>query len=126
MKITVGGRTGTLSLTPGHPPGTISGGFQVQDRGKPRAAFYSGGAESNCPNDVEHFDQYLASVRRQAQLARDAGATVIINNQSQFNGAADIERMTFAIPAIGQHAQLVGAEAVGRYFAIEDQCAQAQ
>src|ERR1700733_203178 len=80
MKITVGGRTVTLYLTPGHTPGTISGTFEVHDRGKPLTVFYSGGTEFNFPNDVEHFDQYLASVRRQAELARTAGATVIINN----------------------------------------------
>jgi metallo-beta-lactamase class B len=89
MKITVGERTVTLYSTPGHTPGTISGIFQVHDHGKPRTVVYSGGTEFNFPNDVAHFDQYLASVRRLAALAAEANATIIINNQSQFNGAAD-------------------------------------
>jgi len=126
MKITVGGRTVTLYLTPGHTPGTISGVFEVRDRGKPLTVFYSGGTEFNFPNDVGHFDQYLASVRRQAQLAKDAGATIIINNQSQFNGAADKLRMLADRKDGERHPLDVGADAVGRYFAIEDQCAQAQ
>src|SRR5579871_7031322 len=126
MKITVGNRTVTLYLTPGHTPGTISGVFQVHDRGKPLTVFYSGGTEFNFPNDVAHFDQYLASVRRQAELAKAAGATVIINNQSQFNGAADKLRMLADRRDGERHPLDVGPDAVGRYFAIEDQCAQAQ
>jgi metallo-beta-lactamase class B len=126
MKISVGGRSVTLYLTPGHTPGTISGVFEVRDGGKPLTVFYSGGTEFNFPNDVEHFDQYLASVRRQALLAKEAGATVIINNQSQFNGAADKLR-TLSDRKAGEHHPLdVGAEAVARYFKIEEECGQAQ
>ena len=126
MKITVGDRSVTLYLTPGHTPGTISGIFQVHDRGKPLTVVYSGGTEFNFPNDVAHFDQYLASVRRQASLAREAGATVIINNQSQFNGAADRLRMLADRKDGERHPLDVGADAVARYFKIEDECAQAQ
>jgi metallo-beta-lactamase class B len=126
MKITVGDRSVTLYLTPGHTPGTISGVFQVHDHGKPLTVFYSGGTEFNFPNDAAHFDQYLASVRRQASLAREAGATVIINNQSQFNGAADRLRMLADRKPDERHPLDVGAEAVVRYFKIEDECAQAQ
>ncbi len=126
MKISVGGRSVTLYLTPGHTPGTISGVFEVRDRGKPLTVFYSGGTEFNFPNDVEHFDQYLASVRRQAALARDAGATIILNNQSQFNGAADRLRMLADRKPSERHPLDVGTDAVARYFRIEDECGQAQ
>jgi metallo-beta-lactamase class B len=126
MKITVGDRSVTLYLTPGHTPGTISGLFQVHDHGKPVTVFYSGGTEFNFPNDVAHFDQFLASVRRQAALAKEAGATIIINNQSQFNGAAERLRMLADRREGERHPLDVGAEAVARYFKIEDECAQAQ
>ena len=126
MKITVGGRTVTLYLTPGHTPGTISGLFEVHDRGNPLTVFYSGGTEFNFPNDVEHFDQYLASVRRQAVLAKEAGTTIIINNQSQFNGAADRLRILSDRKDGERHPLDVGTDAVARYFRIEDECAQAQ
>jgi metallo-beta-lactamase class B len=126
MKITLGDRTVTLYLTPGHTPGTISGIFQVHDHGKPLTVVYSGGTEFNFPNDVEHFDQYLASERKLAALAVKAGANIIINNQSQFNGAADKLRI-LADRQAGEHHPLdVGAPAVARYFRIEDECAQAQ
>ncbi len=126
MKITVGGRTRDALSDAGPYARHDLRRVQVHDRGKPLTVFYSGGTEFNFPNDVEHFDQYLASVRRQAQLARDAGATVIINNQSQFNGAADKLRMLADRRDGERHPLDVGTDAVGRYFAIEDQCAQAQ
>jgi metallo-beta-lactamase class B len=126
MKISVGDRTVTLYSTPGHTPGTISGLFQVHDHGKPLTVVYSGGTEFNFPNDVAHFDQYLMSVRKLAALATAANATVIINNQSEFNGAADKLRMLGDRQPGERHPLDVGLEAVARYFKIEDQCAQAQ
>jgi metallo-beta-lactamase class B len=126
MKVTVGDRTVTLYLTPGHTPGTISGIFQVHDQGKPLTVVYSGGTEFNFENDVAHFDQYLDSERRLASLATAAGATIIINNQSQFNGAADKLRILADRQPGERHPLNVGSEAVARYFRIEDECAQAQ
>ncbi len=78
MAITLGGRTVTLYLTPGHTPGTISGIFQVHDHGKPLMVAYSGGTEFNFQNDVAHFDAYLASERKFAAIAAAAGATVVL------------------------------------------------
>jgi metallo-beta-lactamase class B len=126
MTLTVGDRTVTLYLTPGHTPGTVSGIFQVHDHGKPLMVVYSGGTEFNFPNDVAHFDQYLASERRLAALAKAAGATIIINNQSEFNGAADKLRILADRQTGERHPLDVGADAVARYFKIEDECAQAQ
>jgi len=125
MKITVGSRTVTLYLTPGHTPGTISSIFQVHDNGKPLTVVYSGGTEFNFLNDVPHFDQYLASERKLASLAAAAGATIVLNNQSQFNGAATKLRMLKDRHPGEAHPLDVGADAVARYFRIEDECAQA-
>src|SRR6476646_1054830 len=125
MKITLGDRTVTLYLLPGHTPGTIGGVFQVHDRGKPLTVVYSGGTEFNFVNDAAHFDTYLASVRKFAGIAAAAGATVIIGNQSQFDGAA-LKLRTLADRRPGEaHPLDVGAAAVARYFKIETECAQA-
>jgi metallo-beta-lactamase class B len=125
MKITLGGRTVTLYLLPGHTAGTIGGIFQVHDRGKALTVAYSGGTEFNFLNDVPHFDTYLASVRKFAAIAAAAGATIIMGNQSQFDGAANKLRM-LADRRLGEpHPLEVGAAAVARYFKIEDECAQA-
>jgi metallo-beta-lactamase class B len=125
MKITAGTRTVTIHLTPGHTPGTISSIFQVHDNGKPLTVVYSGGTEFNFPNDVPHFNQYLASERKLASLAAAAGATVVLNNQSQFNGAATKLRMLTDRRSGEPHPLDVGTNAVARYFKIEDECAQA-
>jgi metallo-beta-lactamase class B len=126
MTITVGDRSVTLYSTPGHTPGTMSGIFQVHDQGKPLTVVYSGGTEFNFPNDVAHFDQYLASERRLAALAAAAGATVVLNNQSEFNGGADKLRILADRQPGERHPLDVGRDAVARYFRIEDECAQAQ
>jgi metallo-beta-lactamase class B len=125
MKITLGGRTVTIYLTPGHTPGAISGIFQVRDRGKPLTVAYSGGTEFNFENDVPHFDAYLASVRKFAGIAAAAGATVIMGNQSQFDNAAPKLKMLADRRPGEAHPLDVGAAAVARYFKIEDECAQA-
>ena len=125
MKITLGGRTVTIYLTPGHTPGAISGIFQVHDHGKALTVAYSGGTEFNFVNDVPHFDTYLASVRRFAAVAAAAGATIIMGNQSQFDSAAPKLRMLADRRPGEAHPLDVGAAAVARYFRIEDECAQA-
>ncbi len=125
MKITLGGRTVTIYLMPGHTPGTISGIFQVHDHGKPLTVAYSGGTEFNFVNDVPHFDTYLASERKFATVAADAGATIIMGNQSQFDNAASRLRMLADRRPGDVHPLEVGAAAVARYFKIEDECAQA-
>jgi metallo-beta-lactamase class B len=125
MKITLGGRTVTIYLMPGHTPGTISGIFQVHDHGKPLTVAYSGGTEFNFLNDVPHFDAYLASERKFAAIAAAAGASVIMGNQSQFDSAAPKLRMLADRRPGEAHPLEVGATAVGRYFKIEDECAQA-
>jgi len=125
MKITLGGRTVTLYLLPGHTPGSIGGIFQVHDQGKPLTVAYSGGTEFNFPNDVPHFDTYLASVRKFASIAAAAGATIIMGNQSQFDNAAPRLRMLADRRPGEAHPLEVGAAAVTRYFKIEDECAQA-
>src|SRR6202050_928320 len=85
MKITLGGRTLTIYLMPGHTPGTISGIFEVRDHGKPLTVAYSGGPEFNFPHDVAHFDTYLASERKFAAIAAAAGDTIVMGNQSQLD-----------------------------------------
>jgi metallo-beta-lactamase class B len=125
MKITVGNRSVTIYRTPGHTPGTISSIFQVHDHGRPLTVVYSGGTEFNFPNDVSHFDQYIASERRLASLAAGANATIVLNNQSQFNGAATKLRMLKDRYPGEAHPLDVGTNAVARYFKIEDECAQA-
>src|SRR2546428_1646876 len=124
MKITMGGRTVTIYLMPGHTPGTIGGIFQVHDHGKPLTVAYSRGTEFNFVNDVPHFDTYLASLRKFAAIASAAGATIIMGNQSQFDNAAWRLRMLADPRPRGPPPPDVGAASGARHFKIEDECGQ--
>jgi metallo-beta-lactamase class B len=80
QKITLGDRTVTLVLMPGHTPGTVSMIFQVKDNGTPLTVAFSGGTEFNFVNDVPHFDTYINSARKFAAAAAAAGATILMTN----------------------------------------------
>jgi metallo-beta-lactamase class B len=123
-KITLGERTVTLILMPGHTDGTVSMLFQVKDNGKPLTVAYSGGTEFNFINDVPHFDTYIYSARKFAAAAASAGATVLLTNQSEFDSAASKIRMLASRRPGETHPLEVGADAVQRYFKVFDECAQ--
>jgi metallo-beta-lactamase class B len=124
QKITLGDRTVTLVLMPGHTPGTVSMIFQVKDNGMPLTVAFSGGTEFNFVNDVPHFDTYINSARKFAAAAAAAGATVLMTNQSEFDNAASKIRMLASRRPGEPHPLEVGRDAVQRYFKVFDECAQ--
>jgi metallo-beta-lactamase class B len=124
-KIALGGRTVTLVLTPGHTPGTVSMIFQVKDNGTPLTVAYSGGTAFNFVNDVPHFDTYINSQRKMAAAAAAAGATILMSNHSEFDGAVSKIRMLAARRPGEPHPFDLGRDAVLRYFKVSDECAQA-
>ena len=67
QKVTLGDASVTLVHTPGHTDGTLSMIFQVKDNGTPITVAYSGGTAFDFPNDVSHFDTYIASQRKRPQ-----------------------------------------------------------
>jgi metallo-beta-lactamase class B len=123
-EITLGDRTVSLVPMPGHTPGTVSMIFQVKDKGTPRAVAFSGGTEFNFVNDVPHFDTYIASAQRFAAAAAAAGATILMTNQSEYDGAAAKIRMLASRGAGEPHPLDLGADSVQRYFKVVDECAQ--
>jgi metallo-beta-lactamase class B len=124
QKITLGDRTVTLVLMPGHTPGTVSMLFQVKDNGTPLTVAFSGGTEFNFPNDVPHFDTYIYSARKFAAAAAAAGATILMTNQSEFDNAASKIKMLAARRPGEAHPFDLGRDAVQRYFNVFDECAQ--
>ena len=124
QKITLGDTSVTLVTTPGHTPGTLSMLFQVKDHGKPLTVAYNGGTAFNFPNDVAHFDIYIASQRKMAKAAADAGATVLMTNHSEFDNAVTKIRMIASRKPEEPHPFEIGADAVARYFKVTDECAQ--
>ncbi len=124
QKVTLGDTSVTLVATPGHTDGTLSMIFQVKDNGKPLTVAYSGGTAFNFPNDVPHFDIYIASQRKMAAAAAAAGATILMSNHSEFDNAVSKVRMIAGRKAGEAHPFELGSETVGRYFKVTDECAQ--
>jgi len=123
-KVTLGDTSVTLALTPGHTPGTVSMFFEVKDNGRPLSVAYSGGTAFNFPNDVPHFDTYIASQRKMAELAAGRNATVVMSNHSEFDNAVTRIRLLAARKAGEPHPFELGREAVQRYFKVMEECAQ--
>ena len=129
MKITLGGETVTIWLTPGHTPGTMSYTFSVLDRGKRVNVAYSGGTAFNFVNNtpdpgIRNFQIYIDSQKHMAASAAATGSTVLLSNHSEFDNAASKNRM-LAGRGDGPHPYEIGSEWVQRYFQVMQGCARA-
>ena len=124
QKLTLGDTTVQLVFTPGHTPGTFSMFFPVKDNGKPLTVAYSGGTAFNFVNTVENFQTYINSQRKMADLAKSLGATVVMSNHSEFDNAVGKVRMIPGRRAGEPSPFELGAEAVGRYFKVSEECAR--
>ena len=126
-KLTLGDTTVQIIATPGHTPGTLSYVFPVRDEGRPVMVAYSGGTLTGAfGTDSARWDEYVASQGKIAKAAADAGATVILSNHSEYDGAYTKARLIAAPRQIGEtHPFIVGAEGVQRYFTVMAECALA-
>ncbi|WP_176696017.1 MBL fold metallo-hydrolase [Phenylobacterium immobile] len=125
-KITLGDTTVTTILTPGHTPGTVSAIFQVKDHGRPVTVAYSGGTAFVFPPAAATFDLYVASQKKLAKAAADAGATVLLSNHAQFDNAYDLARIAQLPRKAGEPNPFeIGAGAVADYFVVSSECAEA-
>ena len=129
MKITVGGNTVTVWLTPGHTPGTMSYTFTVLDRGKPINVAYSGGTAFNFVNNtpdpgIKNFQTYIDSQKHMAEKAAATNASVLLSNHSEFDNAVNKNRM-LAGRGKGPHPYEIGADSVQHYFQVMQGCARA-
>jgi metallo-beta-lactamase class B len=129
MKITLGGTTVTIWLTPGHTPGTLSYTFTVFDRGRAVNVAYSGGTAFNFVNNtpdpgIKNFQTYIESQRHMADKAASTRATVLLSNHSEFDNAVNKNRM-LAGRGNGPHPYELGVDGVQRYFQVMQGCARA-
>jgi metallo-beta-lactamase class B len=126
-KITLGDTTVTVVATPGHTPGTLSYVFPVKDEGRTVMVAYSGGTLTGAfGTDGARWDQYIASQQKIAKVAADAGATVMLSNHSEYDGAYTRARLIGVKREAGEnHPFIVGADAVQRYFTVMTECATA-
>jgi metallo-beta-lactamase class B len=126
-KLTLGDTTIEIVATPGHSPGTLSYVFPVKDQGQTVMVAYSGGTLTGAFGaDGTRWDEYIASQRRIAKAAADAGASVLLSNHSEYDGAYTKARLLAAPRQPGEnHPFIVGTEGVQRYFTVMAECATA-
>jgi metallo-beta-lactamase class B len=126
-KLTLGDTTVDIVPTPGHTPGTLSYVFPVRHQGKTVTVAYSGGTlTGNFGTDAKRWDEYIASQQKIAKTAADAGATIILSNHSEYDGAYTKARLIAAPRQAGEdHPFIVGANGVQRYFTVMAECATA-
>jgi metallo-beta-lactamase class B len=126
QKVTVGGNTVTIITTPGHTPGTLSMLFMVRDHGKPMVVAYSGGT-SNIPlvHNPAGLAQFIDSQNKMAKAAADAGASIVMSNHSEFDGAYTKVRLLASRKPADAHPYDVGTNGVQRYFQMSAECAEA-
>jgi metallo-beta-lactamase class B len=126
-KITLGDTTITIVPTPGHTPGTLSYVFPVKDQGKTVMIAYSGGTLTGAfGSDAARWDEYIASQKKIAQVAAEAGAVVILSNHSEYDGAYTKARLVTSKREPGEeHPFIVGEDGVQRYFTVMAECALA-
>ena len=126
-KLTLGDTTMNIVFTPGHTVGTLSATFPVKDHGRPLTVAYSGGTAFNFPRLADNFQVYEDSQKKMGAAAAAAGATVLLSNHTEFDGAWDRARAAQVARAKGEpHPFEVGSAAIGRYFEMTADCAQAQ
>jgi metallo-beta-lactamase class B len=125
--ITLGDTTVTVVPTPGHTPGTLSYVFPVKDQGRTVMVAYSGGTLTGAfGTSAARWDEYVESQRKIAKAAADAGATVVLSNHSEYDGAYTKARLVALKREVGEsHPFVVGADGVQRYFTVMAECALA-
>jgi metallo-beta-lactamase class B len=127
MKLTLGDTVVNIVFTPGHTPGTLSYVFPVKDHGKTVMVAYSGGTLTGAfGSDGARWDEYIASQKRIATAAADAGAAVLISNHSEYDNAYTKARLVGVKREPGEdNPFIVGTDGVQRYFTVMTECAMA-
>lgn len=126
-KITLGDTTVNVIAAPGHTPGTLSYIFPVKDRGRTLTVAYNGGTAFNFPRTVQNFVIYRDAQQKMGEAVKQAGATVLMSNHTEFDQAFDRVRLAQLPRAAGEpHPYERDAATVQRYFALLRDCAESQ
>jgi len=130
MEIRLGDTTVRVYLTPGHTLGTISTILPVHDNGQPHVAALWGGTLFNfrgTPEDPREgrLRAYGESASRFREIARAAGADIILSNHTAYDGS------TVKMPILAQrragapHPYVIGVDGVSRYLTVAEECSVA-
>lgn len=123
QKFTLGDTTVTMYFTPGHTPGTISSVFQVKDNGKTHTVALWGGMGLN--NDRATLTQYIASAKKFQDVARQAGADIILSNHTDWD-RSKVNLPMLAKGPISPNPYVTNNASVLRYLKVAEECATAK
>jgi len=123
QKFTLGDATVTMYFTPGHTPGTISSVFQVKDNGKTHTVALWGGMGLN--NDRATLTQYIASAKKFEEVARQAGADIILSNHTDWD-RSKINLPMLAKGPVTPNPYVTNNASVLRYLKTAEECATAK
>jgi metallo-beta-lactamase class B len=115
MKLTLGGETITLYLTPGHTVGTVSVLIPVKDHGKPHLVYDWGGTSVH----NELLSDYVSSLERFSSIALKDGADTVI---SEHQHVMTRPLGGFTDPARGNSPLVIGTDGVKRYTDVHLAC----
>lgn len=124
-ELTLGDTTLQLILTPGHTDGTISTLIPVRDGESEHVAALWGGTLFNFGPDAERFTAYAESAERFLEIARNAGADIVLSNHTDYDGSKE------KMPALANrgpgdpHPYVVGVDSIERYLTVAHECALA-
>ena len=104
-------------------PGTISTLIPVRDGGRSYVAALWGGTTMR--HNAEFYNQYIASARKFAAAAAEAGADVVISNHLIFDRADEKIEALASRGAGDPHPFVIGEEATQNMFEMIQHCAQA-
>lgn len=122
-EITLGGRTITAFLTPGHTPGTISLVFPVSDNGVPHVAALFGGQGK--PRSLDDYQEFRRGLNHFADATDRMQADVILSNHTVGDdGLTRIAQLAQRRPG-DPNPYVVGREGVIRYDALFQDCLSA-
>ncbi len=133
MKVTVGGTSLTVYLTPGHTPGTISTVIPVKDNGKSYTAALWGGTLFNfargagpvSPAALNSFRNYAASAQKMRDVVEKGRIEILLSNHTAFDGSKTKLPAVLARKANDPHPYVVGTDSVKRFLTMAGECAQA-
>lgn len=129
MQITLGGKTVTVWLTPGHSRGTISFTFSVLERGKPVNVVTAAGVATSFINNrpdpgIKNYQIYMDSQRKMAEKAAETKATVFISNHTEFDDAV-FKNLILEGHRNDPNPYEIGAQRIQNFFRVTQDCARA-
>ena len=122
-QITLGGRTVTAYLTPGHTAGTLSFVFPVSDKGTPHVAALFGGQGK--PRKMEDYVQFLEGLQHFSEQTDRMQADVILSNHTVGDDGLTRIAQLAQRKAGEPNPYVVGREGVIRYDALFRACLSA-